>query len=662
MFSLAINFSYAGKQSLYDKKLETAEKLLKNKKTRKKALKQLESLSRLTKQKGFTDSYLGYQGLSLLSKEYRNPTTPRQKKIKFPRYNPEKLIKNKSFKKASDLVNGYDDLSIIQKWQPKNPQIEYCNPKLLPFLENAHCKAVSSEVNNSLKMLNFADSNTKGLDKCRVLFKLGEVLFDLGETTDSVEKLEKAKGYLDECLQYGNNFFKAKKISSSSEQMKPGYAEWHAIKKKISRLKLEINFSLLAQEVGPGYADLVKMKTFFADKDWYNAFPLSEKIMKKYSNTIYGAEGRLYWCKMLLINETAGKDADPLPSGEKELLKFIDEKPFGNFRGEAWLELARFNLEHKWDGAKSAFYYKKALNWFRKVRENNDFVDLLTIPQKALAISTPPGKLTYLNEWNLTEYRTPGPKEIITPQAAPWYINDKEKECIFMVGFFKFEEGKFKEAREYFSQISSIDKDIALLERKNFPNALMRLKSCCRTGFIVLPVKSRKLLTSKNRFKTLYAEFKYILEDFKTAEKFYREILNDPHSKNIDLAAAFMGIGICHDMIMEKQDSAEFFIKAYKLSPKTPIGAEGLYRLGCNYQGHGKFEDSIKSFKKYLKEFPDGRRTQNSLFNIIEIYGSLGQTNLCKKYASRFIKKYPDSKQSEYLLAKLYKNSKNKEK
>lgn len=646
---------YGTQKKSLSSKLVKAQKLLRNETTRKDALKKLSQLSKLSKKKDFENNYLGFQALSILAHEYHSPSKTFSPKVKFPKYKkkPSNKLNKESLKKAYELVKVFGDFASIQEWSPNNAEIEYCNPKLLPFLEFAHCQALRNEFKEALKLLNFSENNTKGLDKCRTLFKLGEVLFVLGKSTDSIEKIDKAKLYIEECLKYGNNYFKAKRISSSTKKTKPGSSEWKTIKEKISFLNSEIFFELLSREAGPGYSDLVKMKTYYAKKDWFLAFPLAEKIMAEYPNTVYSSEARLYWCRMLLLNQTAGDQADPLPSGEKELLKFIEEKPFGNFRGEAWLELAKFNHEYKWDGKKAAFYYKKALDWFRKVRENDDAVDLYTIPQKALAVSSPQGKLTYLNDWNQFEYRTPGTKEIINRRTAPWYINEKEKECLFMVGFFLLEEGKFQEANEHFSQVSSIDKDIALLERRNFPNALMRLKSCCKTGFIVLPVKSRQLLTSKNRFKTFYAEFKYILEDFKSAEKLYREILHDPKSKNTDIAAAYMGIGICHDMVLEKKDSPVYFQKAYSLSPTTAIGAEALFRLACHQQGNGKFKEALGNFKKYLKEYPNGIRAQNSFFNAIEIYRLTGKFNLFVKYAKKFIKKYPNTNQADFLGKKL---------
>lgn len=677
---LSASFTYAAKKSSQDN-IEVAQKLLKIKKSRKKGIKRLAILAKLAKKDDFASSYIGHQAISILAKEYRSPSNifiPAKGKL--PKYDTDVISqKNTSVEKALKLVKDYNDFSIIRNCNPSEPDKEYCNPKLLPFLELSHCKAINLEVNESFKMVNYAETNTKGLDKCRTLFKFAEILYDVGEATDSIDNLERAKRYLSDCLQYGNDFFQPLKISETGKtKNKSGYAEWQSIKKQIPGFELEIDFALLAKELGPGYADLVRMKTHFADEDWFLAYPLAEKIMIKYPSTIYSTEARLYRCRMLLMNDTAGEYRDKdVPSGVKEMKKFIEDRPYGNLRGEAWLDLANHYLTYKWDSKQASYYYKNALDWFRKIRTMKDNIDLfaksakngdVARQKKILSHSAPMGKNWFIDPWNRMNYRNSNPKEIINRKTAPlWYINEKEKEALFMVGFFLFMEEKFDEAKKCFIQITSVDNDIAMLEKKRIPNAIMRLRGACKQGFLAGMPAEMKPFKGKNRLKIMFADLQFVISHFKSAEKMYNSIYEDEANRNKPGVKAYALIGVANSIWMQRDQEKAYQIseRVYREYPNVrPVAAHALMNCGYLASYANDMELNKKAYKifyKCYKKYLDTTYGESALFRVALNY-SFSDISKARKYMREYNRTYPKGKYKKALIKYIVNKNKSGEK
>ncbi|NOY75980.1 MAG: tetratricopeptide repeat protein [Kiritimatiellaeota bacterium] len=634
-----------------------------------KALKTLRKLVRLRERKSKILSSVGDRAAAVLA-EYL------MSEIRRPSREPSRV--DSMTDELDALLAPYSDFSTIAGFDYDfDDPGRYRAPKVGGFLARARWSAArpkNKDVQSAVKALAFAENETRGFDKCLALLTFAETLRDVSTASDDDDALSRAENYLDECRKYGGKFFTPVSDSKHGKaRERLGTRDWRRLQDRIFRLQLDIDIAKLAAEFGPDYALYVKMRRYYDAKRWLDAFVAAERLAfgengwtppskkkrasgekntpgKQTTQSVCAEAGRLYWCRLLLMNDAAGKyRSASLPSGVDETERFIADKPRGLYRGDALMELARFYLERKWDWKKAGVYYEKALKWFRDAREERDAVDLYALPPKLASFASPDSPETTLDEWRRTRRRKIDSKEIVNRRTAPWYVSENEKECLFMTGFLLLESGKPEEALKRFSQVSSIDKNIAFLERKNFPNALMRLRSCCKTGYIVLPVKCRRLLSRKNKCRIFLAEFKYVLEDLDAAEKIYREVLNDPKSRPIDKAAAMMGIGNCHDLQEKKTDDAEWFAKAYELSPKSAIGAESLYRLACNNRGNGKFDEAIKRYGEYLRRFPKGSWARSCLFNLAQTCHTAGRKKRFKMAAASFKKRYPKSELNKYL-------------
>ena len=145
------------------------------------------------------------------------------------------------------------------------------------------------------------------------------------------------------------------------------------------------------------------------------------------------------------------------------LEKFVKQQPGGLYRGEALMLLGKISLEIEWNTKDAGKYYSQALEYFRKTREKRDAVSLHAAMNDDL--KAPTQKLTTLNQWKRIVYYDEDPLKLYNTANAPvWYMDDKEKNCLFVLGLIKFSNGKFEEAAELRDKTKSLDGDVVSMD------------------------------------------------------------------------------------------------------------------------------------------------------------------------------------------------------
>jgi tetratricopeptide (TPR) repeat protein len=670
---ILLSFSYLScgdekKLSTYEKKLDSAEKLLLDSKTRPSGIKQLSSIVKYTKSKKHDVKFrTGCEALVILARILRSACgyefIPKNA-VSFKTGASGQSLKDRLAKDIEQDLKHFKEYSKISDWSYdlNNPE-KYSNPQLAPFLELAYYQTLnnkqSENLKQAMKMLTYAESHSQGLDLAETLGEWGELLRELKE-------FERADAYLKKALEYGDKHFQPQKISETGKTVcPPGMGKWQKLKKRLKIIQFLLAFDLLEVEYGEAYAMYVKMRAYFDKGDWYMTYLQALKLKDKYPDSVYGEAARLYWCRMLLLNDEAGEFKDKsLPSGIKEMEKFIADKPYGLYRGEAWMELGKYFLEEKWDMKQASYYYQQALNWFREARKRKNLIDLYALPAKVQTVATPKAPGSRLNQWRLTEYRKPDTKEVINRETAPsWYLSENERDCLFMVGFFFHQEGKFEEARKYFEEIKVVDPNVAKLVGLHWPNVYWRLISACNVKRMIFPEEARKYLKGKNKLRVALAELNYICERFKEAKALYQELLDDPKSTKIEQAIAYIGIAKAVDMMpyenknprKTKETILDYYRKAIKLAGKTRVAAMATFYMGNLYLTvgwKGRDGKAMACFEKYLKQCPDGEFVEEAQFKQMTGYINIGKENkahtLFKKY--KYQEKHPESGYTKELL------------
>ena len=309
------------------------------------------------------------------------------------------------------------------------------------------------------------------------------------------------------------------------------------------------------------------------------------------------------------------------------LNKFVRQHPDGLYRGEALMLLGKISLEIEWDAKEAEQYYSQALTWFRRAREKRDAVSLYAALNEDLKKQTmPTQKPTTLDQWKRIVYHEEDPLKLYNTANAPvWYMDNKEKECIYPLGLLAFANGKYEDAWKYWSQITQLDKEQREMDSANFPNVIMRLRAVCKQKEFLFPEQQRKAFSNKNKLKMLYAELLFYEEKFSLAEELFKNIFDDPRSNNSDKAAAYLGFTDSAMMLWTVGKTANerlsFFNKypkkALELAEKTPLREYALRKCALFLSASTRTcAQSLPYYEQFLREYPKSRYTEGMILRV----------------------------------------------
>lgn len=521
-------------------------------------------------------------------------------------------LKNDKINEAWKTLKDCDDSSSIQQTLDK----DYGTPWLQCYLDAAICKFKLKKPHDAMQMMFRAEGVANGYNKVMVQLRYAELML-----TPEINQIDKAAGYFKQAQTECDRKIAelTNEDAMTSEQLKNRedlLSQWDALRKEIVMAAIELEFRQLAATYGEDYGNYVKMRKLYQSGLSENAAVLCEKIVKqnKGAENVYVAAAKLLSAKCALRDRRLSQD-ERTKRAEAQLDKFIKEQPYGLYRGEALMELGRIELELNWDSDAAAKHYGKALEWFRYVRSLNDAMEIYAVPDKVRDVSKPLGKYTSIDQWKRTVYRVESEREIINQKTATWYPDEKEKQCLFMVGFFKFINNDLQGAKDCWTNAGTLDSDIQKLNSQNWPNALMRLQAASEYGQMLFSAEEKKLMKNKKaRLQMQTAELYYLLEDFLEMKRLFSEVLKNPACSKYELAAANLGIGVYFDMttaslkMEERKKIASYFQKTMELGKDSPFEEEGLIRMAFYYQASSvTWEQGQKLIDEYMRNYSKGK-------------------------------------------------------
>ncbi len=561
------------------------------------------------------------------------------------------LRRNDEFGKAEKLLKDYsspanfDSLSTPEK-------IKF----LRGLLELAHLKALQDDVAGSLALLNWAEARTDEYQRSIACIKYGEILLDLGE-------FERSSAYLtnaDEII--------AKRVIDSGagaaigqggEQIDTG-AAWRELRDQSDALKAEIEAEQMKVKFGATYGSYVKLRRLQSlikrsktPRYRNEALKVADEIIETDPASQFAAAAGYLKGEIMASRLTENSPKKEIAEVKTYLNSFVKAQPEGLYRGEALMLLGKISLEIEWNAKESEKYYTQALDYFRKAREKRDALSLYAAINDDLKNqSMPTQKPTTLNQWKRIVYHDEDPLKLYNTGNAPtWYINDKEKNCIFVTGFFKYTDGKYDEAMQIWETVGQLDPEIAGLDNLGVPNTLGRLKAACQQKKMIFSEEERKSLSNNIKLKIAHAELLFGLEQFEQSKETFSS-MKSLKITDYDKAAILIGIGYCDSMKMNTIDREKRIEEvnktwkvANKLAQKTPLERHSLWMIGASLISSTTTQaDALPYFEEFIQKYPEDANRDSALFSISMIKLSEGKHDETWKIYREFKNKKPDSK------------------
>ena len=540
------------------------------------------------------------------------------------------LRRNSEYSQAERLLKKYSSPARFDSLKTTE-KIEF----LRGLLELAHVKALQDDVSGSLALLNWAEGRSDEYQRSIACVKYAEILLDLGE-------FERAQGYLknaDEIIRKRvANEDTGIAIGQGSETADTGVV-WRGLRDQSDALKADIEAEAMKKKFGATYGNYVKLrrlqnlvKRSKTPRYLKEAQKVADEIIETDPASQFAAAAGYLKGEILASRLKENSPKKEIKEVKDYLNRFVKQQPDGLYHGEALMLLGKISLEIEWNAKDAEKYYSLALAWFRKAREKRDALSLYAAMNDDLKKqSVPTQKPTTLNQWKRIVYHDEDPLKLYNTANAPvWYVDDKEKNCIYVLGFLAFADGKYDNAKQYWEKILSLSPDIAAVDQR-LPNVQSRLLQACRMNAMAFwPEEKAFLKQSGLRLKFLNSEYLILIEQFDEAIKGFEKL-----AKTSDIrqkALAYIGMLIAVDLTGRngsKEKAEEFcnWILQQKRLSKEPIYARALLFGGqLKTSRNGMEKKAIPFFKRYIQQFPKGRDIRVVKYDLAICYLKTGET------------------------------------
>lgn len=527
-------------------------------------------------------------------------------------------------KKAEQLLKKFQNPSGFDRLPPKE-----AIPYLRCLLETAHLRALNKDVPGSLALLNWAEARKHDYERAISCVKYAEILLDLNEPERADAYLKNANQLINKHLSGDDDLGAA--IGQGS-QVVDTEASWRNLRDQSDYVAAGVEELQLSKKYGAAYGLYVKLrrlqrivKRTFKPRYFNEAMRLYDEIIETDPGSQFAQAAGYLRGKILFsaIPDEEGKEQKAAIKAAKQCLeKFIKSDPSGLYRGEAMMLMGKICLEKEWNAKEAEKHYTQALTWFENARTKRDAMSLYApisddLKKQTQATQRP----TTLNQWRRTVYHDEDPLKLYNTASAPtWYIDDNEKNCLFILGFSKYLNGKYKESGEMWARAGKLDEGIMKLKTLNWPNIGYRLEEVSKHGRMIISDEILKLLKNpKYKFFIQLAEFYYLQENFKEMQELLTQIIAADDATDKEKAVACVAMGMYCDLTItdekKRTKTTNWFVRGAQLGKGTEIEEYARLRIIYYHKVSTLTENLVEGeMEQYLKDFPDGKYIPELLY------------------------------------------------
>lgn len=572
---------------------------------------------------------------------------------------------NGDLKEAERLLKDFQNPGGFDRLSPKT-----AIPYLCCLLETAHIRALKKDIPGALQLLNWAEARKHDYERAIACLKYGEILIDLNEPERASAYLANVNSIVAKHLKGETDTGAA--IGQGSQDVDSNSA-WENLRDQSDYLAATIEELQLNKKFGATYGLYVKLRRLqriikrSQQPRYFNeAMRLCDEITDMDPKSQFAAavgylKGQILFS---VIPDSSGSvQKTAIRNAEKHLEKFIKDNPNGLYRGEAWMLLGKIALEKEWDAKDAEKYYSQALEWFKTARKKRDALSLYAPLSDDLKKQTvPTQKPTSLNQWERVVYNPEDPLKLYNTEMSPsWYVNEKEKQCLFRMGFFNVVKGNFAEAEPYFTKVLEYDSELKFINSKGTPNIVSRLLAVCKYKRMIFTSEELAKLNNNERLKICTGDLYYITSQFDEAIKVYRSVLADKSSCPTARACALAGIANSLEMGYNDFTTAlSYFnrILADKELNRTSLAPRALFHYAENIYSSANMKDAVKPFEECVRKYPKSEFGELSMFKLVAIAYFDSRRRGDMKYR-QYLAKYPAAnykKNVEYMVSLMEKD------
>ena len=506
------------------------------------------------------------------------------------------------YSKAENVVRKYASPAGYEQLKPAE-QIDF----LRGLLELAHIRALQDDVSGALSLLNWAEGLQDPFQRSLSCVKYAEILLDLGE-------FERADGYLknvDELIRSRASSTQDGAAIGQGGTVADTGAVWRELRDEADALKAEVEAEAMKQKFGATYGSYVKLRRLQvlvrrSKRPRYRkeALRVADEIIETDPASQFAAAAGYLKGDLLAARLSEKSDKKQIKEVKDYLEGFVKSQPDGLYRGEALMLLGKISLEIEWDAKDAEKFYKQALDWFRKAREKRDALSLYAPVNDDLKTQIlPTQRPTTLNQWKRIVYHDEDPLKLYNTANAPvWYMDDKEKNCVYILGFLAFADNKYEIAELYWKKLPALDPDVLSMDPR-LSNVHKRLMASVKAKYMLFSSEEKKDVNQK--LKLQYGELLYMLEKFPESQEIFLTFYCSEDEMDKFIGAIALAVSLSQDPVNIKMTERYFqYALAQKHYSKHILYGTAIIRYAETLIGiGGGLKKAHPLYKQYVKNF-----------------------------------------------------------
>ncbi len=290
---------------------------------------------------------------------------------------------------------------------------------------------------------------------------------------------------------------------------------------------------------------------------------------------------------------------------------FIDEEPYGLYRGEAMLKLARLQILHATTRGQLQAAEKllaETLGWHEEVVRRAPPVSVASI-QAVLAQFPPPDNYTSRDNFGNYHRNHAGPATVLNRLTSTWYMQELEVRTNLLHGFVLNELGQRRDAMARFERTLELNDRYGshILNVGNVPHRL--LVEAGNGAFLIPPTAWNSL--SREQAVRLHLAFLYLtVDDVDAAGPLFESVLantTNTSQHEADRAAAVLGracVSYHRGQTTTALNDLRRFDAQYAKTPLTPLAQIMAANILAGQSGEEPFNEALRRYSDVARGLP----------------------------------------------------------
>lgn len=550
--------------------------------------------------------------------------------------------------------------------------------RLPAYVEAALIYAARGDSDVAIRMLDYAADKTRALANIHVRAAKAEILAAQKNAEAALQQVESA-------LRYGDKEFRRRpQKNSSASASEPAGGKprtkphpqadcWKHMRSRLLASQKRLQRLLQVERHGLAFvlyaeAQVARVANHPLSLDFTllpgaTKFPQPPKAdfdhaLELYAHVLELKEPGPYNDAAKLYHAVCQIKTGSVREGVASLERFVQEQPFGHYRGEALLLLGHVALESRWDFKKAEEYYNRCLKWCVDVRAaertGKPAFDP-TGPTATARAKYPPKEVAWrMKDTGVFKRVLQDPEVLFNRKESTSYLDQLEHHSYLQLGFIRFVHAEYEPAAEQFKKAWFRSPILKKGFEEGRREPLTRCILACRDrGFIGTPYENDPIKPLRLKAQLFYGDFHYQMNDTPRWEAIYAGL--GAHAKktgNQELqgrVALSLVLGLHYGG--QRERSTQIGLATAKANPRSHSMPKILWvtaRKTITFRGE-KQKQGLALFKRSYTRYPDSPYVEQARYE--EVYYS--PKELWDDLYLRFKKDFPDGEYLRHLDAKI---------